>query len=221
MNDENEMIQEQEESKQKQKKKQKISPFLKSLREKQIAQARETLIQTVIERSSDTIGSIFDSLENDPDGEYIMLDFFKSMTIEDLVVAAAPKILGSEAYSEEDEGDEDEDELEDTDEYSDDGAEVEEEEEKPKKKRKKAPKKTGKSDADDSEYKSQIISCLRDGKAKDEDSAMSGADIRAQVGGDSGEFRSAIADLIELGKVEKFGKARGTKYARVRRKKTE
>lgn len=213
-------------------KKKKPSPFLKALREKQISQARETLIQTVIERSDDTIGSIFDSLEEDPDGEYIMLDLFKSMTVSDLVLAAADQILGTS-------DEEEEDELVDTGDYDDDGDEEEEDdneddEDEPEpsvkkkniNKKKKAPKKGGTKNKKTSagastEYQKKIIACLREGKAKDEDSAMSGADIRAQIGGTDVEFRANMAVLFDLEKVTKFGKARGTKYARVRRKKTE
>jgi hypothetical protein len=222
----------------------KVSPFLKALRDNQIAQAREALMQTVCERADNTIGSIFDALENDEAGDYIMLEIFKGMTIEELVRAAAPSILGAPSVPPASApSDDEDDDLDDDNEFDDDGSLEGDEPEpaKPSRKRssskkktkssttrKKAPpKKTSNKSSSassgggvSSEYQKKILACLKESKARNEESAMSGASIRTLIGGTDVEFRANMSALFEKGRVVKFGKARGTKYARAPRQKS-
>jgi hypothetical protein len=105
------------------------NPFLSSLRDNQVAQAKEALMKTVCDNPENTLGSIIEALENDTDGEYIMFEIFKGLTVEELVRAAAPGVLPgwgkvemasiSLPYTSEDEDDED---LDDDDEFEDDGS---------------------------------------------------------------------------------------------------
>ena len=69
------------------------NPFLSSLRDNQVAQAKEALMKTVCENPENTLGSIIEALENDTDGEYIMFEIFKGLTVEELVRAAAPSVV--------------------------------------------------------------------------------------------------------------------------------
>lgn len=71
------------------KKKAKPNPFLTKLRDNQVEQFKAALMKTVCSDLGQTLGSIFESLENDPDGDYIMLETFKRLTIEELVIAAS------------------------------------------------------------------------------------------------------------------------------------
>jgi hypothetical protein len=221
----------------------KLSPFLKALRDNQVAQAREALMQTVCERADDTIGSIFDALENDEAGDYIMLEVFKGMTVEELVRAAAPMILGqpsvppaSASADDAEDADDEDDDLDDDNEFDDDGSLEDDEPEPPKTSRKRTskkktkstsrkkapPKKSTKSSGGSgggvsTEYQKKILTCLKEGKARNEESAISGSSIRTIIGGTDVEFRANMSALFEKGKVVKFGKARGTKYARAPR----
>jgi len=226
----------------------KPNPFLQNLRNNQVEQARSALVQTVVQRSGDTVGSIIEALENDSTGDYIMFEIFKGMTIDEIVEAVTSKGQASAArlaqasvdavaapaasndYDEDE--DEDEDDLEDDNEFDDDGSLEEDEDpakppksskkKKPKKKapaKKKSPKKkSGGSGKLSKEYQKAILANLKEHKARDEDSARPAADIRADIGGTDVDFRVNSAKLIELGKLVKFGQARGTRYARARRK---
>lgn len=71
----------------------KPNPFLDNLRDNQLEQARGALVKTLCENTEKTIGFILDALEEEPDGEYFMLEAFKGLTITDLVKAAAPAVL--------------------------------------------------------------------------------------------------------------------------------
>ena len=106
------------------KKKAKPNPFLTALRDNQVEQFKAALIKTVCSDPGQTFGTILDALENDPDGDYIMFDTFKRLTVEELVVAAGsylspaalPPALAPVA------DDEDDDDLDDDDEFEDDGS---------------------------------------------------------------------------------------------------
>jgi len=224
----------------------KPNPFLQNLRNNQVEQARSALVQTVVQRSGDTVGSIIEALENDSTGDYIMFEIFKGMTIDEIVEAVTSKgqagaarlaqasvdAVAAPAASNDYDEDEDEDDLEDDNEFDDDGSlEEDEHTSKPpksskkknlKKKaptKKKSPKKksagNGKLSKD---YQKAILANLKEHKARDKDSARPAADIREDIGGTDVDFRVNSAKLIELGKLVKFGKARGTRYARARRK---
>ena len=230
----------------------KPSPFLSSLRDNQVAQAKEALMKTVCENPGNSMGSIFEALENDADGEYIMLEIFKSLTVEELVQAAAPSVLpgwGSEGFEVNavplpDDGDDGD--FEDDDEFEDDGT-LEDDDDAPvpaksnskkkptpkksnsKKKvkasaSKKAPPKTTPkttpktSGSDDVAHQKAILKCLSENKAKDAESAMTGPAIREIVGGDDVEFRAAMGAIRGKGRAGVTGKARGTKYFRIPKK---
>lgn len=106
----------------------KPNPFLSSLRNNQVAQAKEALMKTVCDNTDNTMGSILEALENDPDGEYIMLEIFKSLTVEELVQAAAPRVLPGWGTLEVGvrsipiPRDDTDDDLDDDDEFEDDGS---------------------------------------------------------------------------------------------------
>ena len=139
----------------------KPNPFLEKLKDNQVAQAREALLRTVCEDNKQTIGGILDALEEDDDGDYIMLEIFKRLTLEDLVnavtggavdsMAAASATPAASAPVDEDDDDDDEDEeevdddLDDDDEFDDDDDDLVDEDESaeppPKKKSKKKPSK--------------------------------------------------------------------------------
>lgn len=226
----------------------KPSPFLSSLRDNQVAQAKEALMKTVCENPGNSLGSIFEALENDADGEYIMLEIFKGLTVEDLVHAAAPSVLpgwGSgrfEGHAVPLPDDGDDSDLEDDDEFEDDGT-LEDDDDAPvpaksnskkkptpkkgtsKKKvkasaSKKAPPKTTPktSGSDDVAHQKAILKCLSENKAKDAESAMTGPAIREIVGGDDVEFRAAMGAIRGKGRAGVTGKARGTKYFRIPKK---
>lgn len=243
------------------------NPFLSSLRNNQVAQAKEALMKTVCDNTSNTMGSIFEALENDSDGEYIMLEIFKSLTIEELVRAAAPKVIPGwgkleiasvtrsipDSNDEKDESDDDGD-LDDDDEFDDDGDLDDDDDDevepaptksrkstkrkttkkkakaksstpkkapqKPKTKPKAKPKAKPSSGTEDIPYQKKILKCLSEHKARTPETAMSGPDIRDIVGGDDVEFRAAMGSIREKGRADTTGKARGTKYFRVSKKKS-
>ena len=70
------------------KKKAKPNPFLTTLRDNQVEQFKAALMKTICSDPGQTFGTIIDALENDSDGDYIMLDTFKRLTIEELALAA-------------------------------------------------------------------------------------------------------------------------------------
>ena len=129
--------------------------FLKTLRDNQIAQAREALIQTLCENADQTIGSILDLLEQDSDGDFIMADVFKRVTIQELVEQAGPVLLrGVAAPAAPTSGavvEDDFDEFDDDGLFDDDEAEEAEEQAKKKKKKKKKKNKSKKADGDGDE----------------------------------------------------------------------
>jgi len=231
----------------KESKKEKPSPFLTALRDNQVAQAKAALMKTVTGDTDQTLGSIFDALENDSDGEYIMLEIFKSLTIAELIDAASSGggtfVPPSASASDDDE----DDELDDDDEFDDDGSLEDDEDDKPRKKKGKAkkdkakskkkdkakkkapPKKTEKKksvkkskkssggDLIDKPYQKAIMGCLKENRAYDDESGMSGEEIRDDIGGDADKLRANMAVLKDKEKVESYGKARGTKYIRIRK----
>lgn len=246
------------------KKKAKPNPFLTTLRDNQVEQFKAALMKTICSDPGQTFGTIIDALENDSDGDYIMLDTFKRLTIEELVIAAgsylSPAALPPASAPVAD--DEDDDDLDDDDEFEDDGsldddedddgeadkkakakakkkkAKAKKDKEKAKKKGKKAPPKKapkkekakGKAkpsndDLLDKDYQKSIVGLLKEQKARDEDSAISGEHIRngnddfEGIGGDADKLRANMDVLREKEKVDKAGKARGTKYFRLRKKK--
>lgn len=243
------------------KKKAKPNPFLTTLRDNQVEQFKAALMKTICSDPGQTFGTIIDALENDSDGDYIMLDTFKRLTIEELVLAAgsylSPAALPPASAPVAD--DDDDDDLDDDDEFEDDGSLDDEEadkkakakaKEKAKEKAKgKAKKKAkekakgkskkkakgkakGKSkskssndDLIDKDYQKAIVGLLKEQKARDEDSALSGEHIRKGnedfegIGGDADKLRANMDVLREKEKVDKAGKARGTKYFRLRKKK--
>jgi len=75
------------------------NPFLERLEENQRVQAKAALIKTICENPQQTIGAVYDALDADDSGDYIMLDLFKRMTIEELVIATAPHISETAAYA--------------------------------------------------------------------------------------------------------------------------
>lgn len=247
--------------------------FLDKLKQNQIAQARHALIHTLSEDTEQTIGSILEALEVDPDGDYIMLEMFKKLTINELVlsVAGGPKaeapdvpapldeVVAAEAsiereHAELNDDDEEDDELDDDDEFVGEGDETpppkpkkkkskkskEEKAKKDKKKKKKSkkgdepkedkkPKKAKKSKKDDEPKKTKppknkvtkkdvskkdVFRYLKEVKAKDEDSAVSSESMRKDLKCDADVLRPLLAELLEEDKIEKYGKARGTKYCR-------
>jgi len=232
------------EAKEPKKTKKKANPFLTALRDNQVAQAKEALMTTVCQQPEQTLGSVLDALEEDSEGDYIMLEIFKGLTIEELVMSAAPFVLphktvvpASDDFDEEDDEVDDPDDLDDDDAFDDDGSNEEDEAPAPKKKTKaksKSKKKTSKKKAGkkaapkksaakaggggDVDYQKAIMACLKANKARNADSGMSGPEIRDQVGGSDVEFRNAIKALREREKVDSAGKARGTKYFRAPRK---
>jgi hypothetical protein len=231
------------------KKKAKPNPFLTTLRDNQVEQFKAALMKTICSDPGQTFGTIIDALENDSDGDYIMLDTFKRLTIEELVLAAgsylSPAALPPASAPVAD--DDDDDDLDDDDEFEDDGSLDDEGDDgeadkkakaKAKKKAKKAPPKKspkkdkakGKSkpsndDLLDKDYQKAIVGLLKEQKARDEDSALSGEHIRKGnedfegIGGDADKLRANMDVLREKEKVDKAGKARGTKYFRLRKKK--
>lgn len=231
------------EAKEPKKTKKKANPFLTALRDNQVAQAKEALMTTVCQQPEQTLGSVLDALEEDSEGDYIMLEIFKSLTIEELVMSAAPFVLpdktvvpASDDFDEEDDEVDDPDDLDDDDAFDDDGSDEEDEapatktktksnskkktSKKKAGKKKAAPKKAAPKAGDGSEvdYQKAIMACLKANKARNADSGMSGPEIREQVGGSDVEFRNAIKALREREKVDSAGKARGTKYFRAPRK---
>ena len=147
------------------------NPFLERLEENQRAQAKAALIKTICENVDQTVGAVYDALDADDSGDYIMLDLFKRMTIRELVFATAPSVDLRRTHAaalddedsqdliealidddDDDDDDEDEDELIDDDDDDDDDEEIvedeEEEEEEPatpvKKTKKKSKGKKGK-----------------------------------------------------------------------------
>lgn len=72
----------------------KRNPFLERLEENQRAKAKIALVQTICENPQQTIGAILDALDADDTGDYIMLDLFKRMTIEELIVNTANQLSG-------------------------------------------------------------------------------------------------------------------------------
>ena len=190
-----------------------------------------------------------------------MLDIFKALTVEELVVAASPYInhAALPPASAPVMDDEEDDDLDDDDEFEDDGslddddededgkvkakakakkdkAKKKKDKEKAKKKSppKKAPKKKDKAkgkakasndDLIDKDYQKQILTLLKEQKARDEESALSGEHIRKGtedfegIGGDADKLRANMDALRDKSKVDKTGKARGTKYFRLRKKK--
>lgn len=224
----------------------KPNPFLQNLRNNQVEQARSALVQTVVQRSGDTVGSIIEALENDSTGDYIMFEIFKGMTIDEIVEAVTSMgqsgaarmaqesvaAVAAPAASNDSDEDEDEDDLEDDNEFDDDGSlEEDEHTSKPPKsskkknlkkkastKKKSPKKKSGGNGKLSKDYQQSILANLKEHKARDKDSARPAADIRADIGGTDVDFRVNSARLIELGKLVKFGQARGTRYARARRK---
>ncbi len=234
----------------------KPNPFLSSLRDNQVAQAKEALMKTVCENPENTMGAIFEALENDADGEYIMLEIFKSLTVEELVKAAAPHVLkgwgkvkaeGVYIPYDGDENDledaDEDDDLEDDDEFDDDGSLEDDDEPEPSVSRKSNKKKTGKkktkakapsskkksppkaeaksnpSGVGDAAYQKLILKCMSEHKAKSAETAMSGKDIRDEIGGSDIEFRAAMSALRERERADVTGQARGTKYFRLPKKK--
>lgn len=150
----------------------KRNPFLERLEENQRAKAKAALLQTICENPQQTIGAIFDALDADDTGDYIMLDLFKRMTIEELIIQTANAISGVQTpasassmstmdlYNQLDDEDDDEDDddeyeddddddvIEDDDEYEDEDDEVieddEDDDEPPAPKKKKGKKGNGK-----------------------------------------------------------------------------
>lgn len=61
-------------------------------------------------------------------------------------------------------------------------------------------------------YEASIIKTLKSGNHVDEDSGISSANLRKLVGGATDQARSVLDALIENGRVNYYGKARGTKY---------
>jgi hypothetical protein len=119
------------------------NPFLERLEENQRAQAKAALIKTICENVDQTVGAVYDALDADDSGDYIMLDLFKRMTIRELVFATAPSVdlrkthaaalddedsqdlLEALIDDDDDEDDDDEDELIDDDDDEDDDDEDE------------------------------------------------------------------------------------------------
>lgn len=103
------------------------NPFLERLEENQRAKAKAALLQTICENPQQTIGAIFDALDSDDTGDYIMLDLFKRMTIEELIIETANAISGKKTPASAsntptfvDDIYDDEEDEEDDDEYEDD-----------------------------------------------------------------------------------------------------
>ena len=115
------------------------NPFLERLEENQRAQAKAALIKTICENVDQTVGAVYDALDADDSGDYIMLDLFKRMTIRELVFATAPSVDLRRTHAaalddedsqdliealidddDDDDDDEDEDELIDDDDDDDD-----------------------------------------------------------------------------------------------------
>lgn len=194
-----------EENNTKPEKKKKPNPFLEKLKDNQVAQARSALLATICENPSQTIGSILDALEEDADGDYIMLEIFKRMTLEDLVKASTPNAstpAASASDDEEDEEDEEEleeeeveeeeadeeeeeDELEDDDEFDDDDEDLEDEEEahKPPKKGKGKGKKKKSKDKNKDKGKSKGKGKKKKSKnkSKDKDKGSSGGTVNGKA----------------------------------------
>lgn len=229
--------------------------FLQTLRDHQIAQARGALVKTLCENSDQTIGAILDLLEEDEDGDYIMVDVFKRTTIYELVELASAILFPDQAASAKpgaftSSDDDDADAFDDDGLFDDDGfLEEEDDDDEPAKPRKKKKKNKKKKNKDKKEKKDKkkgkkkkdkdgekkapkkkpsksesaggggeavsekaILGCLRSSKARNEESAISSKAIRDQIGGDAALLRGLLDELFQAGKVDKCGKARGTKY---------
>ncbi|MCH7601501.1 MAG: hypothetical protein IIB54_01930 [Planctomycetes bacterium] len=61
-------------------------------------------------------------------------------------------------------------------------------------------------------YEASIIKTLKGGNHVDEDSGISSSDLRKVVGGATDQARNMLDALISNGRVNYYGKARGTKY---------
>jgi len=61
-------------------------------------------------------------------------------------------------------------------------------------------------------YEASIIKTLKSGNHVDEDSGISSSDLRKVVGGATDQARNVLDALISNGRVNYYGKARGTKY---------
>lgn len=237
--------------------------FLEKLKQNQIAQARSALINTLCDDPGQTIGSILEALETDDDGDYIMLEMFKKLSIDDLILSVAgglkngapdvpaplDEVVAARASIEKEHAalsdDEEEDELNDDDEFDDDGSSDDEVTEatpppkskkkkkskkskKDKKEKKKAQERKAKKDDEPKEDKTpkgkvaknkkvskkDILRHLREVKAKSEDSAVSSSTMQKALNCDADVLRPLLAELLEDDKIEKYGKARGTKYCR-------
>jgi len=229
----------------------KPSQFMTALRENQVAQARDALMKTVCGNLEQTLGTIIEALEDDSEGEYLMLEIFKGLTVEELVSASIQRVSppaalppASAPAGEAEEEEEDEDDLEDDNEFEDDGSLENDDEPAPKSKSKKskgnkkskAKKASSKTTKKKSKakgggdslvsktYQKAILTLLKEQKARDPKSAISGENMRKGtedfegIGGESDELRANMESLREKGKIDKDGKARGMKYFRTKKK---
>ena len=220
--------------------------FLEALRENQLAQARQAFEKTLKENSELPIGKIIESLEYEDGDGFFMLEMFKEMSLRELsdLISGHSFILEDRPIQAEscnliEKEEVDYFEMQDDGSYPDDGSDeseadgydVEEIEPPPpkakstKKKNKKAKKpKPSKALGDaelDKEFQTEIIATLKALGAKGEDSALSKKEILAELGpdADAEAFAVNMKHLREQGRCDSIGKARGTKYFRVPRKK--
>lgn len=224
------------------------------------------IIKTLSDNSNQTMGDIMDAIEVDDSEDGVIYEFFRSITVSQLVemlsgelemweiedpVIQAPGEIDQDARVESD-LDADDQELARIDEivgkteeaasYDDEGDEGPKKEKRRKKKgnrngkkkksekdrskpagprKKKNTKKVAKSNGDEPEYDrqlaKQVIRVLRKQDSMDEDSALSGENIRKSLEietntDEAAELKTVISALKEQEKIDSIGKARGTKY---------
>ena len=184
------------------------------------------MLRTVVSDPSRSLGSILDALdiEGDETGNLLM-DHFRDVTVGELVTAAVehmkregmvpqpdpeelpnarepvPPPPDSEA------GPEDNLEDEPTSEAPRGG--------KKKSRKKKPPRSSGTrvvKPEDTKAYQKSLLTFLRKGGHRDEDTGASAREIRAEIGGDKDQFKDVIDQLVESKHIAKYGQAAGTRY---------
>lgn len=185
------------------------------------------MLRTVVSDPSRSIGSILDALdiEGDDTGNMLM-DHFRDVTVGELVTAAVEQ-MKREGMVPMPEPDELPNEREPIPPESDAGPEDNLEDEvttepeatgsgKKKSRKKKPPRNSERANlvkpADAKAYQKSIVTFLRKGGHRDEDTGASAREIRAEIGGDKDQFKDVVDQLLESEHIAKYGQAAGTRY---------